>query len=243
MNLILDHAGLTDAWVATHPQLDRSRHVSSPHEAISIHGVTADSPVNTYSSGKPLDNYARKFGGKRLDYVLYSSPKNSPSSRLNCTSCSVVMTERAPGHNFSYSDHFGLEATLVLEAAFPAAHSSNKGITQSTISTTMQALSACHQFSRHRSHRELLVFGLCLLLLLGLTISSSWLVPSAWNPLVILFAVFLSWLATTMLYSGFIFGNWECNALMGCIEELELLSRVIEEQSQSASPGHYFIAE
>jgi len=34
--------------------------------------------------------------------------------------------------------------------------------------------------------------------------------------------VVIAWLATTMLYEGFIFGHWECNALMNVIEELEI---------------------
>jgi len=39
-------------------------------EVLHTFGVTADPPTNTYSVGKPLDNYARQLMGKRVDYVL-----------------------------------------------------------------------------------------------------------------------------------------------------------------------------
>lgn len=144
------------------------------------------------------------------------------------------MTEKVPGQAFSYSDHFALEATLEIiaqegdreaEASPPSSELSN-----ASISTIIQALASCYRFSRHRSRRELSVFGTCLLLLVGLAVGSSWL-PKAWiNPIFILFTVFIAWLATTMLYEGFIYGNWECNALMNVIEELEIHRKASEMQ-------------
>jgi sphingomyelin phosphodiesterase 2 len=61
-----------------------------------------------------------------------------------------------------------------------------------------------------------------------LHVGSAW-VPNAWaNPAVVFIVVGLSWLATTTLYVGFIYGNWELNALKNVVEELELIKAGFE---------------
>ncbi|KAJ7597391.1 inositol phosphophingolipids phospholipase C [Mycena floridula] len=244
MTLIRDHAGLSDSWAVTHPPVNSSTSslVPPPHEAISRFGVTADSPLNSYSAGKPLDPHARRHGGKRLDYIFYRQPrrfaKSESSSSLKCTQCRVIMTEQVPGYDFSYSDHFALEATLDIiaddsENAIPSQVTTE--LSNASIATTIQALASCYRFSRHRSRRELSIFVLCLLILLGVTVGSSWL-PHSWiNPIFILFTIFIAWLGTTMLYEGFIYGNWECNALMNVIEELEIYKKGLQIQASSHS--------
>lgn len=120
MTIIRDHAQLTDAWLAAHPEVLSAppNTIPSPADAIARFGVTADSPLNSYSAGKPLDDYAREFQGKRLDYVLFRAPAtgthrvDGPAPALTCTQCAVVFTETVPRRTFSYSDHFGLEATF-----------------------------------------------------------------------------------------------------------------------------------
>jgi sphingomyelin phosphodiesterase 2 len=115
MTIIRDHAHLTDAWLASHPHLldaSSSGSVLDPSEAIERFGVTADSPLCSYSAGKPLDDHAREFLGKRLDYVLFRQPEHRKGPMLKCTQSKVVLTEKVPRRPFSYSDHFGLEATF-----------------------------------------------------------------------------------------------------------------------------------
>jgi len=74
---------------------------------------------------------------------------------------------------------------------------------------------------------------MCLILLVVM-IGTSWL-PRSWiNPVVILLAILVTWLGTTMLYEGFLYGNWECNALMNIIEELEIHRKGLEIQSDGA---------
>jgi sphingomyelin phosphodiesterase 2 len=132
MTIIRDHAGLTDGWFASHPELaqDPPEHTPDAASALHLFGVTADSPLNSYSAGKWLDDHARQFAGKRLDYVLYRQP--APSARgharsdavggngrapaLRCIQSAVVFTENVPRRSFSYSDHFGLEATFEVVA-------------------------------------------------------------------------------------------------------------------------------
>ncbi|KAJ7446391.1 inositol phosphophingolipids phospholipase C [Mycena galericulata] len=256
MALIREYADLSDAWTVTHPTQPT---IASPSamDAVTQFGVTADSPLNSYSAGKPLGPYARKFLGKRLDYILYRQPirplqrADDPLPVLHATECEVRLTEPVPGRSFSYSDHFALEATLEIRAgerapaeladahnvwggappasAYPSAPASE--LSAESLSTAMQALAACYRFSRQRARKELLIFALCLVVLVGLIVGSSWL-PHAWiNPIFILFTVFVAWLGTTMLYEGFLYGNWECNALMNIIEELEIYKNAIEVHS------------
>lgn len=218
--------------------------VPSPLEAITQYGVTADSPLNSYSAGKPLDPHARKFWGKRLDYIFYRQPHGlyvtADQPVLKAVECKVVMMDKVPGFDFSFSDHFGLEATLEIQtpdeilssgrtSTSPAQSSSE--LSSASIATVIQALTACYQFSRIRGRKELRIFGLCLLLLLGIVVGTSWL-PHGWiNPIFAVLTIFISWLATTMLYEGFLYGNWECNALMNVIEELEIYRKGLEIQS------------
>lgn len=197
---------------------------------ISHFGVTADSPVNSYSSGKPLDGHARKYLGKRLDYIFFRQPsvRESHSPVLSCSHSKVVFTDLVPRQNFSFSDHFGIEATLdIHDDSSPGfsnlqTHSPSTRLSPTSIETTIAALTTCHQISTHRSTRELNIFGLCIFLLFALTISSAWL-PTSWtNSIYLLFTVFVAWLATTMFYEGFLYGRWELNALMNVIEELDI---------------------
>lgn len=230
MTVILQHANLKDSWVVTHPNVQTSQ-IRTPQEAVQQLGITADSPLNSYSAGKL---YARGTWGKRLDYVLYRQPVRSGETLpiLKAVDTKVVMTERCPGRPFSISDHFGLEATLEIESEqsneAPEIYDTPSELSSATIATTVQALAACYRFSRERSRKELIIFALCIAILLGVVIGTAWL-PHSWiNPIFILFTVFMAWLATTMLYEGFIFGNWECNALSNVIEELEIHRKGLE---------------
>ncbi|PKI85026.1 Isc1p [Malassezia vespertilionis] len=73
--------------------------------------ITCDSPDNTWTKGKPLDELAVRHRGKRLDYVLYRGPNTAPDDWV-CTRSRVVFKELIPDLEVSYSDHFGVEATL-----------------------------------------------------------------------------------------------------------------------------------
>ncbi|KAJ7040347.1 inositol phosphophingolipids phospholipase C [Mycena alexandri] len=260
MALIREYADLSDSWAVAHPT-DPTISSPSAMDAITQFGVTADSPLNSYSAGKPIGPYARKFLGKRLDYILYRQPirpltrPEDPLPVLKCTDCNVLLTEKVPGRPFSFSDHFALEATLEIrtgdqvpvELADPHNVWSNSSagaggamspgsapaseLSADSLSTTMQALAACYRFSRQRARKELTIFALCLVVLVALIVGSPWL-PHAWiNPIFILFTVFIAWLATTMFYEGFLYGNWECNALMNVIEELEIYKNNLEVQA------------
>ncbi|TBU25303.1 DNase I-like protein [Dichomitus squalens] len=270
MSIIRDHAGLTDAWVVTHPNTPDPTlsNLPTPQDAIHIHGVTADSPLNSYSAGKQLEPLARKFQGKRLDYVFYRQPSSLHATTrtpvLRAVDTRVVLTERVPGYPFSYSDHFGLEATFEIESPqggdvtnpdsvdIPAPAESRRGpsfaissqanpqpalsaqdISVESITQALSSLTARYRFAQNQGRQQLFVFLVCLFLLVAIVVTSAWF-PFYINPVLYLVTVAVAWLATTMLYLGFVYGNWEVNALTNIIEELELYRAYLEDARRNA---------
>lgn len=246
----------------THPESVYTQTISSAAQAVEKYGVTADSPLNSYSAGKPLDPHARQYLGKRLDYIFYrqprKSPRLSPQYIIRASRCQVVMLEKVPGHNFSYSDHFGLESTLDIVTTIPDPENPADILSASdtdiadagrqrppvevdselplvTIDTMVNALTTCYKYSQHRSKQELLCFAGCLVLLVGAIVASVWINHGWINPIIIVATIFLAWLGTTLLYQGFIYGKWECNALMNVIEELDIHKRSLRLAAQQVS--------
>ncbi|KAG8878595.1 phospholipase C type enzyme [Tulasnella sp. 331] len=245
LDIIRDHGGATDTFASSHDSsLFPAEGVENPQHAIRSFGVTCDSPLNSYSAGKPLDEVATKWQGKRLDYVFIRDaiPRNTnsdPSPTLICTRSEVVLTGRVPGRNFSYSDHFGLEA--VLNIRLPSSQSTlestaklppellHNGFASSgapsirSITTAITALSAAYRQARKVSNLQLGGFVGCVVSAAALIVGSAWQPRSALNPLLVLVGVVLGWGGGTLLYAGFIFGNYETNMLVNAIEELEML--------------------
>ncbi|KAI0094267.1 Endonuclease/exonuclease/phosphatase [Irpex rosettiformis] len=261
MHIIRNHADLRDAWDDSHKEV-RGLSIAgqpTPIDAIHMYGVTADSPLNSHSAGKPLEPYARKYQGKRLDYVLYRSPRrpNERIPNLECVDTRVLLTENVPGTNYSYSDHFGLEATFEITspdgeitnseetpnlasidgtevASFTLNSVSNlakpQQLSPELISSTITSLTARYRFAASQARLHLTIFVLCIGLLFAIIIGTAWL-PKSWiNPIFTVLTIALSWLATTMLYIGFLYGNWEINALTNIIEELEIYRVTLEER-------------
>ena len=119
MSIIEDYSGPRDGWAKTHPNTPAAfPQDMQPVDTVHTFGITADSPINTYSAGNPLDDYAIQFQGKRFGCVLSRPPIYlSLSSRMQVlepTESEVVFTGRVPGKTHSFSDHFGVEATFTV---------------------------------------------------------------------------------------------------------------------------------
>jgi sphingomyelin phosphodiesterase 2 len=219
-----------------------------------MYGVTADSPLNTYSAGKPLDGHARTFCGKRLDYIFFRDPVpllalSTPPPTLVAADARVLLTDPVPGLPFSYSDHFGVSATLHIE--YPRddpnpttlinakkhslstpftpdpARDSDANLTAADATAVLGALATCHHHAHARAKRHLLVFGFSVGTLISLVAGAGRFPPEA-TPFVVLGSAVSTWLGTTMLYVGFVHGRWEVNALLNVIEELELYRKCVE---------------
>ncbi|KAG9036785.1 phospholipase C type enzyme [Tulasnella sp. JGI-2019a] len=258
LDIIRNHGGVTDAFASSHDSsLFQTEGVENPQHAVRSFGVTCDSPLNSYSAGKQLDEVASKWQGKRLDYVFMRDPLHcsESSQTLVCTHSEVVLTGRVPGRNFSYSDHFGLEVTLEIRpssrspgggavklppellhngfapSGAPSIRSVARGPSFTTatelhtgsINAAISALSVAYRQARRISNLQLAGFVGCVIAAVGLIVGSAWQPWSAINPLVVLVGVVLGWGGGTLLYAGFIFGNYETNMLVNAIEELEML--------------------
>ncbi|WWC68740.1 uncharacterized protein I206_102674 [Kwoniella pini CBS 10737] len=165
IGMLKHHANLTDSFASvTHTANMDLPPQPTPEEALRSYGMTCDSPLNTYSAGKPIPHNVLEKGGKRLDYIFYRQPsiarrrplvwgyrdEEEPSNqngnghgesvesgdftgkghmeigkplqssiakapKLRCVKSEVVLTEIVPGQTFSYSDHFALSSTFIID--------------------------------------------------------------------------------------------------------------------------------
>ena len=258
---LLKHVGgLYDSFLDSHPQLPEqatsldavdpspnvggrsvgrsTQHRPDPHRAIQELGVTCDSPLNTWTAGKKLDERATKGAGKRLDYILYRGPVDDASDastsaalaysastssrgRLACRSSSVVVTDIVPGLSCSFSDHFGVESTFdILDSATAATNAvsataadTDEGGRRSArhriLTASLHALAGGFSASCRTQMNHFYMFGAALLLAVGLVVASIFQPLGGVNPVFVLLAVVAGWGGTTMLYSAVVWGEWE----------------------------------
>lgn len=243
--------GLYDSFLDSHPQLpeqatslDQEEDASrigghgfappDPQRAIEELGVTCDSPLNTWTNGKSLDERATRGAGKRLDYVLFRGPVEiqtgslsytasaSGRGRLVCTSSSVVITDIIPGHQCSFSDHFGVASTFDILDTNSSTTTNDKASQHRILTSTLHALSGAFAASRSNQMSHFYLFGTALLLAIGLIIASIFQPLGGINPVFVLLAVVAGWAGTTMLYSAVIWGEWEKRTLRTVMELIEL---------------------
>ncbi|CAE6457129.1 unnamed protein product [Rhizoctonia solani] len=247
MQFIYTMTGLSDAWGSTHgsfvlPQADG---VHSPHHAVNDRGVTADSPLNSYSKGKVFDEHARKYLGKRLDYILFRPPSSKPpqfTHELRCRESSVVFTHQIPGTEISFSDHFGVAAMFECVPMRRNSQNGHRPITpprgtsyspttrSEVLEYAISTMGSAYSSARQDSHKKLTWFAGLVVLLIALIIGSAWVPESGVNPVLILVGGVITWGGTTLLYAGFLGGGWETRALMRTMEELELMLQMEERR-------------
>ena len=325
ISILKDYGCMLDSWVESHPASSlKSDTPESAEDAIESFGMTCDSPINSYSAGKPLSDTAKQWKGKRLDYIFYRGPdiarrrplqwkfkrdnghdqaheggdgdvlqQGEPISSsmnkapiLTCESSRVVLTGLVPGQKFSYSDHFGLCSTFTVVPAdskrnpaiesdvlqnrpLPAGNSNDTSTSEplvtldldkaeaaynwsspvttprafhvpttknQTINSALQTLRAYTALARKDARFHLRVFGTSIAFAVALTISSAW-QPKSWiQPIWTLLGVAAGALGATMLYVGFVWGEWEQNLLLEVTEQMELELRVSELEEKGGSP-------
>lgn len=237
MRMLLQGGSLYDAWALTHdapPSITSAIHRNlGPLEVIDAHGITCDSPLNTYSAAKLAKRSPRNDevirGGKRLDYILFRSPNLStrPTYVLVPETTTVVLTEPIPSLGVSYSDHFGIEAVL---SFVPHAHDSPAptrlppappNLSIDDLSRAVSILSSAHTRNRHASLLQLRLFGAALLATPALALAASF-QPLRWlGWLFVLLGVATGAGGATMLYVGFVGGSWERGGLRNVIGEMQ----------------------
>lgn len=233
MRILLSHGSLHDAFAATHPpppSITSSTHRSlSPEQVMHQHGITCDSPLNTYSIPKlakrgPRDETVIR-GGKRLDYVLYRSPLSS-GFVMRCEGTDIVLTELVPGLGVSYSDHFGLEATLSFiptsaTSLLSALPPPPPELPTSDLLTLLSTLRTCYSHTSSLSTLQLKFFALSLLLIPLLAFAASYQPLKYVNWIWVLLGIIDGVGGATMLYVGFVGGYWEMGSLRNVMSELE----------------------
>ena len=217
--------------------MDSHEHRSlTPSQVLLMHGITCDSPLNTYSAPKlkkrgPGDETVIR-GGKRLDYVLYRSPRRQGTRgnrELVAVSTKAVLTELVPGLGVSYSDHFGLQVVMSLAPRLSSEveeeqeeHEPSSALSTDDLHHLLHTLSLSLSHAQRSSTFLLQLFGASLIMLPLLFFASSY-TPSSLSS--------LGWMWTllgvvdgaggaTMLYCGFVGGYWEIGAVRNVIAEI-----------------------
>ncbi|CAK9782880.1 DNase I-like protein [Cutaneotrichosporon oleaginosum] len=257
--LLRGYGGLRDSFVEAHPQANDPLPNISATQALENVGMTCDSPLNTWSQGKPIPPNVTSAGGKRLDYIFYTPPliQGHAQRGLRCSASKVVLTEHIPGREMSYSDHFGLASTFMLsdepnprpasqapllldsasESSFvaPTAGGSVYELQRAdsgsdgAIRAAITALHAYGQLARARTLRFSALVLTCIVAAVGLTVGSAW-QPKAWiQPIFTLLAFALGAFGATMLYAGWLWGRWEKGLLDEVTSEMEEALRANEE--------------
>lgn len=239
--MLLQGGALYDAWALTHqapPSITSAAHRAlGPDQVLEIHGITCDSPLNTYSAAKLAKRSPRCDeiirGGKRLDYILFRSPEgltaDAPSLVIVPESTTVVLTDPIPSLGVSYSDHFGLEAVLSFvhneksDVLSVSTRLPPKSAPLSTddLSQALSLLHSIHAINARASTFQLQLFAGALLVTPALAIAASFqpLRYLAW--IFVLLGVATGAGGATMLYTGFVGGRWERGSLSNVISELE----------------------
>ena len=234
--------GMTDAFLETHPSLSptaisvNSDHPPDPQQCIDELGVTGDSPLNTWTAGKHLDVAAQKGAGKRLDYIYYTGPSSrsnlyeraTSTGKLKVEDCKVALTERMPGSGFSYTDHFGVEATFSISNEAQTLTAPNPALAIETLNACIQAMAMGQTFAVKSQKVQLLGFAAALFVAIGLIIGSAFQPVQGVSAVFTFAAVAAAWAATTLFYSGVIWGDWE---------KREHLQPTVPESTMMTSPG------
>jgi len=230
MKMLQTHGSLRDAWADTHPAppsiTSASHRALSPLEVMHTHGITCDSPLNTYSAAKlrkrsPADEVHLR-GGKRLDYFLYRSPVDAPW-QLSPERCDVTLTEPVPSLGVSYSDHFAVDATFAFVPTTPQGQKvlPSDPLKAELLSPALSTLHAAYRASLSSSRFQLRLFASCVIAALALVVTSSFEPLRALNWLWVLLGVGAGAAGATLLYTGFVGGQWEAGQLRNVIGEME----------------------
>ncbi|KAN0064749.1 phospholipase C type enzyme [Thecaphora frezii] len=203
------------------------------HRALVQHGVTCDSPLNTWTKGKKPDARTRRDAGKRLDYIWFREPERprQGEGRLECRECNVVLTDPCPGLQVSVSDHFGVEALFDILEDSPSSSSScshgasaaeTEGKIRETLGVALKALSRGFARSRETQRNHVAMFAAAVTLALGMVAVNAVVQQGGVRAVATLVAVAAGWAGTTMLYSAVVWAEWEKRTLRTVMQTMEM---------------------
>lgn len=193
--------------------------------------------------GKRLDYILFRPAAKRItqrDKHGRCSTEFVDDQSISCDDCHVTLTDPIPVFGYSYSDHFALQATFTI---YPNSIESNNQANDSSSSSTktklvsnlsspppltsehltnsLSALMTKYRSSERSSMVQLSLFGLCFLLVPGISVAASFQPLSFLNWIFTLLSILIGGFGITMLYTGFLGGNWERSSIKEVCEEME----------------------
>ncbi|CAE6500322.1 unnamed protein product [Rhizoctonia solani] len=247
MEFIYTTTGLRDAWGSTHGSfiLPRADGVHSPYHAVNDLGVTANSPLNSYSKGKVFDEHSRKYLGKRPDYILFRPAKSKHSQyvhELRCRESSVAFRHHVPGTDISFSDHFGVSATFECVPVSRNSHNNRRPITpprgasyspatrSEILEHAISTMGDAHAAAQQDIYKKGVLFAGLVALLVALIIGIAWVPESEVGPALMFISAVTTWAGTALLYAVFMGGGLEARALVRTIAELDLTLQVEENK-------------
>lgn len=176
-------------------------------------GITCDSPKNTWTACKHLDERALRHSGKRLDYILFRGP-TPDTNRLRCTQHKVVMTEPIRSYGVSYSDHFGVAASFEVKntkQSIPLLKDSVPDVLGRSLPLLQNALRQAYKRQRRSCQLFAGLLTSAIVLVAGNVCSAAWLLHGrtvAPSLVTALMLIPVSWAGTTALYDGVVWGEW-----------------------------------
>lgn len=227
---------MSDSWLQVHDEPDINKFDMNNLNLESYtqyFGFTCNSPFNTFSRYySPHDDInAKKIMGKRLDYIFY---RQTP--QLVCIDSKVVLTERIPGIDTSYSDHFGVVSVFAISSNPLTAQSCHLNYTHLQSSTVLEILHAL-KLDQIKAKKDadwlLALFFTCsilqLILLFIIVIVPTCVPEKIVIVLITLFGSLVMNLVSVMipicLIVGFVFGRTEQRTLLQFIQEIETFQK------------------
>lgn len=248
--LLKNHGGLKDSFREAHPGCDDAAPAGlSAEDALGVLGMTCDSPLNSWSAGKPIPASVLGSGGKRLDYIFFAEPAGRP--RLRVVRSDVVMTDLIDGTT-SMSDHFGLASTFALDHGTSAGRAEAQergrqadphphplaevpysddepvhvtreggGAEAQSVRNALGIMRDYYPEALRRSKIFVDIMIACIVLEIALAVGSAW-QPKSWiQPIFTVLAFVFGIAGATSLYVGWLWGRWERGLLDECMAEME----------------------
>jgi len=209
-----------DTWDAIHPPSPTDSQFLSEQAQIDSLGVTCDSRLNSFRASN-LEKYTDDPNAKRIDYI-FTSPTLIEETK-------VALTERIPGHNINYSDHYGVSVTLQLPES-PITRISS-GFLPPEVFNNIRQITTSYVI-REEKHSFLRIghFYLSLVVCVSM-LTSVWFVEQKGSLFVMMFfSTMCSWCGVLDGAIGFIWGRWELRALREFAGEMDLARKVYAQE-------------
>ncbi|KAA1066375.1 phospholipase C type enzyme [Puccinia graminis f. sp. tritici] len=191
--------------------------------------------------GKRLDYILYRPAAKRLtrrDRLGRCQTEFIDDQNITCGHCAVILTDPIPVFGYSYSDHFAVEASFTIypsqstkleydHSGRPDEQSNNvktlgpPKLTTEQLNNCISALMVKYRSSERSTQVQLALFLLCVLLIPGVSVAASFQPLKYLNWIFTLLSFAVGGFGITMLYSGFLAGNWERSAIQEVCDQVE----------------------